>query len=152
MTPYNILLFNNFKDTKVYLAISCLLIIITVLLFVLYLFMTEVVGAIWFYKFNQQHENISKLLVCIPFINLLGYAKYAEVDMFIAVLQLVSGLLIILSSVNGLQFILLFFLLYNLFNCYLVCKFGRKYKLNWKRIFVSCIVGRFLTIGNCLDD
>lgn len=124
-----------------------------ILVFILYLIMTEIIYSIWFGKFSYQHNNgINKFLIYVPLLNIVGYAKYANTDCIIAFLEIISELLMIVFSIEKPSIAIIFFLLYNIFNCYLIFKFGKKYKISRLRIFVSCLVGRFLTLENYIED
>lgn len=145
---------DNLTNNKVLYDISVLITfsVFIIHLVIVFVILTEFMGIILFDEFNSKRKNISKWIVCIPLLNIIGYAKYANVNVSVAIIQIIAEFFMIVFSVYNINITAIAFIVFLITNSYLTCKFGNKYNLPSGDIFLSCIISRFLLLENFMGD
>lgn len=145
---------DNLTNNKVLYDISVLITfsVFIIHLVIVFVILTEFMGIILFDEFNAKRKNISKCIACIPLLNIIGYAKYANANINIAVIQIIAEFFMIVFSIYNINITAIAFIVFLITNSYLTCKFGNKYNLPRGDIFLSCIISRFLLLENFMGD
>ena len=145
---------DNLTNNKVLYDISVLITfsVFIIHLVIVFVILTEFMGIILFDEFNSKRKNISKWIVCVPLLNIIGYAKYANVNVSVAIIQIIAEFFMIVFSVYNINITAIAFIVFLITNSYLTCKFGNKYNLPARDVFLSCIISRFLLLENFMGD
>ena len=145
---------DNLTNNKVLYDISVLITfsVFIIHLVIVFVILTEFMCIILFYEFNSKRKNISKWVVCIPLLNIIGYSKYANANINIAVIQIIAEFFMIVFSIYNINITAIAFIVFLITNSYLICKFGNKYNLPARDVFLSCIISRFLLLENFMGD